>query len=101
MVDADERRRPFREPLNQPLSDSLASLIFARTGRLLDFVFGSQTAGPVDAQPLEARLGRLCAGVVDVDEAVEFGVHISELTESGGYYALAARSVLTFAQRAF
>jgi hypothetical protein len=39
------------------------------------FVRGSQTVGFVNAQTLEARLGRLRAGVVDADVAFECRVH--------------------------
>ena len=34
----------------------------------------SQTVGFINTQPLEARLGRLGAGVVDADVAFEYGV---------------------------
>jgi hypothetical protein len=63
VVDADERRRPLGEPLNQPFSNAPASPVFARTGWRLDFLWRSQAVGRENAQAFEARRGRLCARI--------------------------------------
>jgi len=92
VVDADNRRRSFGEPLNQPLGNAPPSPILPRARRWLDFLRGSQTVGFANAQSLWARLGRLCARIVDADVAFECGVHHSGLTAAGSFGGEGRRS---------
>jgi hypothetical protein len=107
VVDAAERRFPFGEPFNQPLGNAPTSPVFARAGRRLDFLWGGQSVGRVNAQTFETRLGCLGAGVIDTDIAFECGVRARPPREwrapykGTRYFAFFAFSALIFAHRAF
>lgn len=75
VVDADERRRPFGEILNQPLGDSLSGPLSARTRWRLDFPRSGQTVGCVNSESLETRLGCLGIRIIDADVVFERRVH--------------------------
>src|SRR5271155_3647534 len=75
MVNADERRRPFGEPLDQPFGNAPASPVFARTAWRHDFLRSGQAVVRVNAQTLETRLGCLCTRIVDAEVAFERWVH--------------------------
>jgi len=91
VVDANKRGLSLGEFLGQPLSNFLASPILPWAGWRQDFLRGIQSVGFVNPEALEARLGRLCAGIVDADVAFESGIHVRVFA---GCLALALLQVL-------
>ena len=71
MVDADQGRRGFGKPLDQPFRDAASGPIFARRWRRSDFNRRRVGRGHVDAQTLQARARRLRPRIVDADIARE------------------------------
>lgn len=73
VIDAGDRRNILREPLGQPVRDATSRPVLATTGRWGDLLSLVLADGAVDAQSLEAGLGRLGTGIVDADVAGKRG----------------------------
>lgn len=81
VIDADDRRDVFREPLGQPVRDAASRPVLARAGRRRYLTRYGFADGAVNAQALETGLGRLGPGIVDADVAGESGHRDLRLTQ--------------------
>jgi hypothetical protein len=71
VIDPNQCRPVFREPLNQPLSDAATAPVLATPHRRRNLNGWGRPIRHIDAQPLEAGRRCLRTGVVDSNVAVK------------------------------
>ncbi len=75
MVNSDQRRQVFREPLNQPFRNPLACPVSSEARRRRDFGWIAQMVRRVDTQALEAGVARFRPRIVNPDIPIERSFH--------------------------
>jgi hypothetical protein len=69
VVDADQCRYAFGQPLDKPFGDAVPRPVFARAGWWRNLDRRCVALGEINAQALQARGWRFRAGIVNADGA--------------------------------